>query len=239
MKQCHGTVSETDQTASAGSSHRRRYLRRNSCHRRLDSCTGLGDNGLGRKIVTPCAGRHSGDSPSYLPFYFVASTDRFTGDGRLLVVCHVLGYACRVAVTYSRQIVAGEVATTVDTKPLSQGSSLSPAVSTAQPNYAPSPKPSINWRLGQLRYIILKPEPPIPPSIVRESARILNSALDSVGIFKKTRALLQSFQRGRGRARVFPWTWATEIKLSPILFHVFLFLFLFNFRNLLKIVEKS
>ena len=41
----------------------------------------------------------------------------------------------RVAVApYSRQIIAGELATTMDTNPLRQGFPLSPAASSARPN---------------------------------------------------------------------------------------------------------
>jgi hypothetical protein len=100
---------------------------------------------------------NSGDSPSYPPC-FVAWADKLTGDSRLPVLCHVLEHLRRVAVTlYSRLIVAGEVATTVDTNPLRQSSSLSLAASTARPNCAPPPKPPINWWSGLLRHVIMKP----------------------------------------------------------------------------------
>jgi hypothetical protein len=79
-------------------------------------------------------GDDSGDSPPYPPC-FVAWADKLAGDSRLPVLCHVPEHLCRVPVTlYSRLIVAGEVATTVDTNPLHRNSSLSPAASTARPN---------------------------------------------------------------------------------------------------------
>jgi hypothetical protein len=61
---------------------------------------------------------NSGDSPPYPPC-FAAWADKLTGDSRLPVLCHVPEHLCRVAVTlYSRLIIAGGVATTVDTNPL-------------------------------------------------------------------------------------------------------------------------
>jgi hypothetical protein len=48
----HGTVAQLDQIASMAVLTADGSLRRDLCHRRLDSCTGLGDNALGRKIFT-------------------------------------------------------------------------------------------------------------------------------------------------------------------------------------------
>jgi hypothetical protein len=62
-------------------------------------------------------------------------SDNFAGDRRLSALCRVALPFHRIAVTlYGRLIVAGEVTTTVDTNPLRQGSSLSPAASAARPN---------------------------------------------------------------------------------------------------------
>jgi hypothetical protein len=80
---------------------------------------------------------NSGDTPPYPPPppCFAAWADKLTDDSRLSVLCHVLEHLCRIAVTlYSCLIVAGEVATTVDTNPLRQSSSLSPAAFTSRSN---------------------------------------------------------------------------------------------------------
>jgi hypothetical protein len=62
----------------------------------------------------------SGDSPSY-PSCFAAWADKLTGDSRLPVLCHVIEHLCCIAVTlYSHLIIAGEVATVVDTSSLHQ-----------------------------------------------------------------------------------------------------------------------
>jgi hypothetical protein len=59
--------------------------------------------------------------------FTAAESDNFAGDRRLSALGHVALPFHRIDVTlYGRLIVAGEVATTVDTNPLRQGSSLSP-----------------------------------------------------------------------------------------------------------------
>jgi hypothetical protein len=145
MKQCHGTVSETDQTANAGSSHRRRYLRRDSCHRRLDSCTGLGDNALGRKIftaraldVTPVTHRRI---PPALRLEQISSPV----NRRLPALCHVPECVHHVTVNLcDSPWLAGVTATTLDTKPLRQYSSPPPAAARHRLNSRPPLESPIN-----------------------------------------------------------------------------------------------
>jgi hypothetical protein len=61
--------------------------------------------------------------------------DKLTGDSRLSALCRVALPFHRVAVTlYGRLIIAGEVATTVDTNPLHRKSFSPPAASAARPN---------------------------------------------------------------------------------------------------------
>jgi hypothetical protein len=77
--------------------------------------------------------------------FTAVETDKNAGDCRRTALRHVSEHLRRGTVTlYTRLIIAGEFAMTEDTNPLSQGSSLSPAASTARPNYAPPPKPPIN-----------------------------------------------------------------------------------------------
>jgi hypothetical protein len=64
-----------------------------------------------------------------------AELDKNAGDHRRTALCRVSEPFHRVAMTpYSCPIVAGEVATTVDTNSLRPGSSSSLAASTARPN---------------------------------------------------------------------------------------------------------
>jgi hypothetical protein len=63
----HGTVAKLDQTASAAVLTADGSLRRDSCRRRLESCTGLGDNALGRKIFTARALDATPVTPPYFP----------------------------------------------------------------------------------------------------------------------------------------------------------------------------
>jgi hypothetical protein len=64
-----------------------------------------------------------------------AELDKNTGEHRRTALCRVSEPFHRVAVTpYSCPIVAGELATTVDTKSPRPGSSSSPVASTARPN---------------------------------------------------------------------------------------------------------
>jgi len=57
-----------DQTASAAVLTADGSLRRDSCHRRRDSCLAGWIAPWGKKIVFPsCAGRHSDDPPPYFP----------------------------------------------------------------------------------------------------------------------------------------------------------------------------
>jgi hypothetical protein len=77
------------------------------------------------KIITPCAGRHSGDSP-WNPFCFTALGDRFTGDGRRLALCHVPECFHRVTVNLCDSLwLAGVIAMALATNPLRQYSSSS------------------------------------------------------------------------------------------------------------------
>jgi hypothetical protein len=64
------------------------------------------------------------------------------------------------------------------------------------------------------------------------SATVLNSALDSVRIFKNTGTLLQSRQHAGARA-LFPSGLGRWAETSPILFNLFPFLFQKNFGNML------
>jgi hypothetical protein len=57
------------------------------------------------------------------------------------------------------------------------------------------------------------------------SATVLNSALDSVGIFKKTGTLLQSCQRAGARARFLSLDWAAGLKPAQYCLTFFLFFF--------------
>jgi hypothetical protein len=60
------------------------------------------------------------------------------------------------------------------------------------------------------------------------SASVLNSVLDSFGLFKTTGAYSQKSQRGRGRAWARPYFcagWAFWAGFGPLLFTDFLFLF--------------
>ena len=67
--------------------------------------------------------------------FTAAESDKYAGDRRLSALCRVALPFHRVAVTlYSRQIIAGELATTEDTNPLRHDPSLFPAASSARPN---------------------------------------------------------------------------------------------------------
>jgi hypothetical protein len=64
-----------------------------------------------------------------------AESDKNVGDHRRTALCRVSESFHHVAITpYSCPIVAGELATTVDTNSPRPGSSSSPAASTARPN---------------------------------------------------------------------------------------------------------
>jgi hypothetical protein len=113
----HGTVSRDDQTASAKKISPPVTRRRDSCRRRVDSCTRIGDNTL---VVTPCAGRHSGDSPSYPPC-FAASADKLTGDSRRPTLRRVSKPRhCIAVIHFSLPSITGMTATVEATNPLHQ-----------------------------------------------------------------------------------------------------------------------
>jgi hypothetical protein len=114
----HGTVSRDDQTASAKKISPPVTRRRDSCRRRVDSCTRIGDNA---SVVTPCAGRNSDDSPSYPPSCFAAGADKLTGDSRCLTLRHVSKPRHRIAVIhFSLPSITGMTATVEATNPLHQ-----------------------------------------------------------------------------------------------------------------------
>jgi hypothetical protein len=91
----HGTVTVGDQTASAKKISPPVTRHRDSCHRRVDSCTWVGDNA---SVVTPCAGRHSGDSLPYFPSALRLEQISSPVNRRLPAVCHVLEPLHRIAV---------------------------------------------------------------------------------------------------------------------------------------------
>jgi hypothetical protein len=76
----HGTVAKLDQTASEAVLTADGSLRRDSCRRRLDSCSELGDNALGRKIFTARALDATPLTPPVLPLCPAAKTDKNAGD---------------------------------------------------------------------------------------------------------------------------------------------------------------
>jgi hypothetical protein len=132
-----GTVAETDQTASAGSSHHRRYLRHDSCHRRLDLCTGLGDNALGRKIftaraldITPVT--HRGCPPARRLEQICSPVDC-----RRSVLRRVSAPFHRIAATYPRSSwLAGVTATALNTYSRAPVNSYSSGRRASSPKFA-------------------------------------------------------------------------------------------------------
>jgi hypothetical protein len=63
----HGTVARLDQITSRVVLTADGSLRHDLCRRRLDSCTGLGDNALGRKIFTARALDATSVTSPYFP----------------------------------------------------------------------------------------------------------------------------------------------------------------------------
>jgi hypothetical protein len=117
MNTRHGTVSRDDQTASAKKILPSMTHRRDSCRRCVDSCTRIGDNA---SVVTPCAGRHYGDSPSYPPC-FAAGADKLTGDSRCPTLRHVSKPRhCIAVIHFSLPSITGMTATVGATNPLHQ-----------------------------------------------------------------------------------------------------------------------
>ena len=69
-----------------------------------------------KRSSPPCAGRHSGDSPSSPPSALRLARIASPVNRRLSALCRVaLPFHCDVVTRYGCPIVAGEVATTVDT----------------------------------------------------------------------------------------------------------------------------
>jgi hypothetical protein len=144
----HGTVTILDQIATAEKSHRRRLLRRDSCHRRVDLCPRIGDNA---SVVTPCAGRHSGDSP---PHSAALQLEQICSpvSHRLPALCRVSLSIYRITVTHPcSPLITGAFTTTEDTKPLHQWSFPSSGHRVSRPNSRPPLAIPINGWLGLQR----------------------------------------------------------------------------------------
>ena len=101
----HGTVAKLDQTASAAVLTADGSLRRDSCHRRRDSCLAGWIAPWGKKIVFPsCAGRHSDDPPPVLPLWLAAGTDKNAGEPPSLGLAPRVRALYHVADSYARSV---------------------------------------------------------------------------------------------------------------------------------------
>jgi hypothetical protein len=111
------------------------FLRRDSGHRRLDSCTGLVDSAVELKDRRHRWTGSYPDRPRHPSPWLTARGKVLAVDRRFPAICRVSKPFHRVAMTPStRPIVAGELATAVATNSPHLRSSLSPAAAHLHPN---------------------------------------------------------------------------------------------------------
>jgi hypothetical protein len=123
-----------DEIASATALTADDSLCRDSCHRRRDLCLDGWIAPRGKKIVSPRALDNTLMIPAVPPALRLEQISS-PENRRRMALRHVSEHSRRVTVAaYSRQIIAGELATTEDTNPLRHGPFLFPAASSARPN---------------------------------------------------------------------------------------------------------
>jgi hypothetical protein len=140
-----GTVAEMDEIASATALTADDSLRRDSCHRRRDSCLDGWIAPRGKKIVPPPRALDTTPMIPTVPPALRLEQISSPENRRRTALRHVSEHSRRVVVApYSRQIIAGELATTEDTKPLHQCPSFPPTAVHYHPNFQPPPLSPIN-----------------------------------------------------------------------------------------------